>query len=67
MIAELCKQNLIAPFAFVGVCNRILFETWLETCLLSTLEPGQVVVIDNARLHSNLILCTCIGAEYRSL
>lgn len=51
MIAALCNQNLIAPFTVEGACNRTVFETWLETCLLPTLEPGQVVVMDNATFH----------------
>ncbi len=48
MIAALCNQNLIAPFTVEGACNRTVFETWLETCLVPTLELGQVVVMDNA-------------------
>ncbi len=51
MIAALCNQNLIAPFTVEGACNRTVFETWLETCLLPTLKPGQVVVMDNATFH----------------
>ena len=51
MIAALCDQNLIAPFTVEGACNRTVFETWLETCLVPTLEPGQVVVMDNATFH----------------
>ena len=51
MIAALCNQNLIAPFTVEGACNRTVFETWLETCLLPTLEPGQIVVMDNATFH----------------
>ena len=51
MIAALCNQNLIAPFTIEGACNRTVFETWLETCLLPILEPGQVVVMDNATFH----------------
>ena len=51
MIAALCNQNLIAPFTVEGACNRTVFETWLETCLLPTLEAGQVVVMDNAPFH----------------
>ena len=45
------NQNLIATFTVEGACNRIVFETWLETCLLPTLKPGQVVVMDNATFH----------------
>ncbi|WP_100898874.1 IS630 family transposase [Nostoc flagelliforme] len=51
MIAALSNQNLIAPFTVEGACNRTVFETWLETCLLPTLEPGQFIVMDNATFH----------------
>jgi transposase len=51
MIAALCNENLIAPFTVEGACNRTVFEIWLETCLLPKLEPGQVVVMDNATFH----------------
>jgi transposase len=26
-------------------------ETWVETCLLPVLQPGQVVILDNATFH----------------
>ena len=51
MIAALCNQKLIAPFTVEGACNRTVFETWLESCLLPTLKIGQVVVMDNATFH----------------
>lgn len=51
MIAALCNQQLMAPFTVEGSFNRIVFEIWLETCLIPLLEPGQVVVIDNATFH----------------
>jgi transposase len=51
IIAALCDQNMIAPFTVEGACNRTVFEIWLETCLLPRLEPGQVVVMDNATFH----------------
>ncbi len=44
MIAAYCQQRLSAPFTVEGSCNRVVFETWLETCLIPTLEPGQVVM-----------------------
>jgi hypothetical protein len=47
----LCNQNLTAPFTIEGACNRTVFETWLESCLLPTLKAGQVVVMDNATFH----------------
>jgi transposase len=51
MIAALCNRQLLAPFTVAGACNRAVFETWLLTCLLPVLKPGQVVVIDNATFH----------------
>jgi transposase len=51
MIAALCKQQLLAPFTVEGSCNRSVFEIWLETCLIPLLQPGQVVVMDNATFH----------------
>jgi transposase len=51
MIAGLCKGQLVAPFTVEGSCNRNVFEIWLETCLIPLLQPGQVVVMDNATFH----------------
>ncbi len=51
MIAALCNQKLMAPFTVEGACNRVVFEIWLETCLIPVLKPGQVVVMDNATFH----------------
>jgi transposase len=51
MIAALCGQQLLASFTIEGACNREVFETWLETCLIPTLTPGQKLVIDNATFH----------------
>jgi transposase len=51
MIAALCHQKLMAPFTVVGACNRVVFEIWWETCLIPVLQPGQVVVMDNATFH----------------
>lgn len=51
MIAALCAQQLLAPFTIEGACNRLVFEIWLETCLIPMLKPGQKLVIDNATFH----------------
>lgn len=51
MIAALSNQRLIAPFTVEGACNRTVFETWVEACLIPNLTPGQVVVMDNATFH----------------
>jgi transposase len=51
MIAAYCNRQLMAPFTIEGACNRTVFETWIETCLIPTLKPGQWLVIDNATFH----------------
>jgi transposase len=28
-----------------------VFETWLETCLIPELRPGEWVIVDNATFH----------------
>ena len=45
------EGKLLAPLTFEGSCNRDLFETWLKNCLLPVLEPGDIIIIDNASFH----------------
>lgn len=51
MIAAYCRHQLLAPFTIEGACNRVVFETWIEKCLMNALKPGQWLVIDNAAFH----------------
>ena len=51
MIAAYSGHQLSAAFTVDGACNRVVFETWLETCLIPTLKPGKVVILDNAAFH----------------
>jgi transposase len=51
MIAGYRQGKLIAPFTVEGACNRTVFETWLETCLIPMLCPGEWVIVDNATFH----------------
>ena len=50
-ICALRERRLFAPLIFEGACNRDLFETWLTNCLIHQLEPGDIIVIDNASFH----------------
>ena len=50
-IAALKLGKLFAPMTYAGSCNRDLFELWLERCLVPQLQPGDVIVIDNASFH----------------
>jgi transposase len=51
MIAGYRDGQLIAPFTVEGSCTRIVFEIWLETCLIPVLKPGEWVILDNATFH----------------
>ena len=50
MIAAWCHGELFAPFTVEGACNRTVFETWLETCLipsrLSWVYGGNVAIAE---------------------
>ena len=53
-IAAINQEKMFAPLTFVGSCNRDLFENWLEHCLLPKLQPGQVIIVDNATFHKSV-------------
>ena len=44
-------NQLIAPVMFEGGCNRDVFEAWLEQFLVREIEPGDIVILDNATFH----------------
>ena len=56
MIAALCNKKLLAPFTVEGSCNRVVFETWLSECLIPVLQPGQLIILDNATFHKGGII-----------
>lgn len=44
------------PLIVQGAVTMEMFEEWFEYKLLSQLQPGQVVIMDNASIHhSDLI------------
>jgi transposase len=47
------NKKAIAPMVFTGSCNTIVFNAWVEQCLIKELQPGQVVVMDNASFHKS--------------
>ena len=67
MIAAWCQGRLFAPFTVEGACNRKVFETWLETCLIPSLQPGQLVIADNATFHKGGRINQLIEAAGRQL
>src|SRR5436190_486046 len=51
--AALHSNVLFAPFLFEGYSNAAVYETYIEKVLMPTLQPGMVLVIDNARFHKS--------------
>jgi len=53
IIAGYVNRQSIAPMIFNGTCNTELFNNWVEKFLIKELEPGQIVVMDNASFHKS--------------
>jgi hypothetical protein len=52
-IAALRHDGLTAPWVINGPMNREMFDTYVETQLAPTLEPGDVVILDNLAAHKS--------------
>ncbi|NES08273.1 MAG: transposase [Okeania sp. SIO2F4] len=47
-MSALKDGKVFAPLTFEGCCNRDLFETWRSQSLIPQLEPGDIIIVDNA-------------------
>jgi transposase len=59
-----------ACLAFDGATDAACFETYVERCLVPTLRPGDIVVMDNLSCHKTAEVARLIGsagAEVRYL
>ena len=52
-IAGLRCDRLTAPWVIDRTMNRRIFEAYVETQLAPTLEPGDVVILDNLASHKS--------------
>ena len=52
-VAALRCDGLTAPWIIDRPMNRHIFETWVETQLAPTLQPGDVVILDNLSSHKS--------------
>ncbi|WP_245267809.1 transposase [Rhizobium sp. 2MFCol3.1] len=52
-IAGLRCHGLTAPWIVDAPMNSRIFETWIETQLVPTLSPGDVVILDNVGFHTS--------------
>ena len=52
-IAGLREQALTAPWVIPGAMNRAAFDRYIQTQLVPTLQPGDVVILDNLSVHKS--------------
>lgn len=52
-IAALRHDGLTAPWVINGPMNREMFDLYIETQLAPSLEPGDVVILDNLAAHKS--------------
>jgi transposase len=52
-IAALRHDRLDAPWVIGGPINRDLFDTYIATQLAPTLQPGDVIILDNLSVHKS--------------
>ena len=63
LIAALRESQLLAPMRFEGYCDTLVFNAWLEQVLLPELQPGQIVLMDNASFHKSTTTKTLIESK----
>ena len=52
-IAGLRCDGLVAPWIVDKAMDRTAFDLWVETQLAPTLQPGDVVILDNLPVHKS--------------
>jgi transposase len=52
-IAGLRCSGLTAPWIILGAMDRDAFDVYIETQLAPTLSPGDVVILDNLKVHDS--------------
>jgi transposase len=50
-IAALRHDGLTAPWVLAGAMDRDAFDRYVETQLAPTLQPGDIVILDNLSVH----------------
>jgi transposase len=51
LVAALTWQGLQAPWTVEGAIDTPAFETYVRQVLAPTLQPGQIVILDNLSVH----------------
>jgi transposase len=62
MIAAIGRNGPQAPWVIEGPMDGAAFAAWAEQVLAPTLEPGDIVVMDNLSVHKNATARAAIQA-----
>jgi transposase len=62
LVAALSLDGLDAPMLLDGAIDTRAFERYVETFLVPTLHPGQVVILDNLSVHKQARIRALIEA-----
>lgn len=62
MIAAVGRNGPQAPWVLDGPMDGLAFAAWAEHVLAPTLEPGDIVVMDNLSVHKNAAARAAIEA-----
>ena len=61
-IAALRCDDITAPYVFDQPINGKNFLAWVQQCLVPTLKPGDIVILDNLRSHKGKAVRAAIRA-----
>jgi transposase len=53
VIAGLLNNKIIAPLVYTYSTNTLVFNAWLEKCLIPVLPENCVIIMDNASFHKS--------------
>ncbi len=59
-LAALRHDRIDAPCVLDGPINGLSFTAWVEQCLVPTLKPGAIVIMDNLGSHKGQPVRTAI-------
>ena len=51
IVSAQMDEKIIAPLQYDGTMDSILFEQWVEECLIPALPEKSAVIMDNTSFH----------------
>lgn len=63
LVAALSQTGISAPWVLEGAMNSLTFETYVETQLCPTLNPEDIVLLDNLSAHKSARISQLIAAR----